>query len=134
MRIELYRAIEGDAPIVSDFIDAHLRDDVYIPEKRIRDMITRPTSQCWLVLVDQQFAGVCFVRDGSEVYLMFLAPWARGQGVGKEVIRRLQPKTVRVNTLASAGDLSRFYATNGYRLKASDLKKPHVHLYERINP
>jgi len=133
-KLDLVRATVDDHEMVCDLIDSTLRGDAYIPKGQVLGILKRPTSDVWIVHVDGQCAGFAIMYRGSSLHNLHLAPWARSQGVGSQVLDALRPKVVRSKTNMRDGDPTPFYLAHGYQPVAVDAARPHIRLLTRDGP
>ena len=102
-----------------------------------------PDGALLLVLLDGEPVGIGGVRDldgpAAEIKSMYVAPAARGQGIGRRLLGRLEAlalargcQATRIDTLAKLGPAVALYESAGYRRIADYNQSPHAdRWYER---
>ena len=58
--------------------------------------------------------GICTGTD-SLIHLL-VHPDCRGHGIGKEILKKLNPQVIRSKSDQSTGDPTGFYLRNGYEI------------------
>lgn len=126
--VELVHVGVESIDLVGDLADCGLRGDAFIPRGQLRGILSRPTSRVLLILAAGEPCGFAIEYHGVTLHNLFLLPWARGAGIGAEVVRRLAPQVIRAKTNMKSGDPTPFYGKLGYKTVAADEKRPHITL------
>jgi GNAT superfamily N-acetyltransferase len=93
--------------------------DFFIPKSRHQDYLRKYTTV--LAFLQSQVIGWAVrQRDGSLIHLLVSADH-RGQGIGKQLLKMLDPTIIRSKSDQSTGDPLKFYMKAGYK-KTSDVK------------
>jgi GNAT superfamily N-acetyltransferase len=128
--LELYECVAEDHLAVQEWLDRHLRGDYLFKKQHLRNVITRPTSVLFAILLDGLYVGTAIVYNGSVLHNIMIAEEWRGLGIGEAVIRFLAPSVIRAKTNMVDGDPVPFYQKMGYEAVRLDADRPHIVVME----
>ena len=72
---------------------------------------------------DQMIAWAVKHRNDTLIHMLVAAPY-RGKGIGKTILKMLNPSLIRSKIDQSTGDPTPFYESNGYQQIATVTSKP----------
>jgi len=124
----------SDFHAVRDFCDQALRRDWFVRSSQLRDMLRRPSTDVYAIVLDEEFVGLCVVHHKTLLHNLFLLPHLRGQGVGTAIMQSLKPQGVRCKSNMSSGNPMQFYRRLGYCVHATDVKRSHIKILRRVEP
>lgn len=127
----VYRfATESDLPAIVRFVDLWLSGHGSKPKgyKIASDYFVPRGRHSWfirgywvlLALEHDEIVGWAVMTSSSVLIHLLVAATHRGRGIGSELVKRLNPPTVRSKLDQSSGDPSEFYRKLGY-VKVSEI-------------
>jgi len=141
MPVVYRQADERDLPAISAFVDFWLAGrglvdsipgsahDYFVPAGRHLKYVTKYTTT--IALIDNFIIGWSVKTHlGVLIHLLVAGTW-RHQGIGSELLRRQDPKTVRSKMDQAAGNPAEFYEKLGYTRvhRRAQGKKQNIQLF-----
>lgn len=111
----LVRADERWEADLSFWIDVHLRRDYFMPRRQLRELLSRPQSDTWVIVLRGEVIGLAVVWGELRLHNLLLDAAWRGKGIGSVVVKALGIEEVRAKTNMSMGDPTGFYQKLGFR-------------------
>lgn len=122
--ITYHKATTDDIPAISAFVDYWLAGrgvvdktpgpghDYFVPKGRHEKFVTKYTTI--IACAEGLIIGWAVMTHLGVLIHLLVAGIYRKRGIGGELLKRLNPDTVRCKTDQAAGDPSRFYTKNDY--------------------
>lgn len=141
--IKYRKANESDLPAIVSFVDFWLKGegladkvpgsthDYFVPAGRHLKFVTKYTTL--LALVENYIIGWAVkTHKGVLIHLLVAGTW-RFSGIGSELLKRMNPETIRSKMDQSAGNPAEFYGKLGYVKSAGPAqgKKNNIELFEK---
>lgn len=111
----LVRADERWEADLSFWIDTHLRKDYFMPRRQLRELLARPNSDTWVVVIGGEVVGLAVVWGNLRLHNLLLDAAWRGRGLGAVVVESLGIGEVRSKANMSTGDPKGFYEKLGFK-------------------
>jgi len=111
----LVRADERWEADLGFWIDTHLRRDYFLPRRQLRELLSRPNSDTWVIVVGSEVVGLAVVWGELRLHNLFLDAGWRGKGIGTVIVRALGIEEVRAKRDMSTGDPKPFYQAIGFK-------------------
>lgn len=111
----LVRADERWEADLSFWIDTHLRRDYFMPRRQLRELLARPNSDTWVIVIGGEVVGLAVVWGNLRLHNLLLDAAWRGRGLGGVVVEALGVGEVRAKTNMSTGDPRGFYEKLGFK-------------------
>ena len=146
---EVFEQVGPDDPRAVELFRAHTRAGAValgLPDPEpaaLPPSLAPPHGALLLVTVDGEPVAIGGVRDlagpAAEIKSMYVAPDARGHGIGRRLLGRLEEvatgrgcEAARLDTLAKLGPACALYESAGYERIANYNQSPHAdRWYER---
>jgi GNAT superfamily N-acetyltransferase len=145
---EVFEEVAPDDPRAIELFRAHIHAGAEalglpVPEATSVDSIAPPGGVLLLATVDDEPVAIGGVRDldgpRAEIKSMYVTPAARGRGLGRRMLGRLEQvaaargcEAARLDTLAKLAPACALYETAGYKRVADYNQSPHAdRWYER---
>lgn len=146
---EIFEEVATDDPRAIELYRAHTRAGAValeLPDPEpttVPRTLAPPDGALLLVTLDGEPVAIGGVRDlggpAAEIKSMYVAPAARGQGIGRRLLARLEEiaasrgcTTTRLDTLAKLAPACALYESAGYERVADYNYSPHAdRWYER---
>ncbi len=131
-------ATEADEPDILKLLDTYMREDYFMSTGHLHRVITgigidgryREPCKTYVAIYEEQIVGFGVVTPHADTLVnLFIHPDYRQQGLGKEMIKLLQPSRIRVKRNMADGDPLVFYEKLGY-YKESDVEEGHITVLE----
>ena len=116
--------------------------DYFVPRGRHEGFITKDTHNVLVAIDTNHIVGWAVTTRKKSLIHLLISGEMRGQGIGKEMLRILDPDIVRSKIDQSTGDPSQFYLNQGYidselgligkHQNIRILKKPGVDIADKI--
>ncbi len=122
--IEYRRARESDLPAITSFVDFWLAGrgladgvhgsahDYFVPAGRHLKFVTKYTTL--IALVENCIIGWSVKTHQGVLIHLLVAGTFRHRGIGSELLKRMDPESIRSKMDQAAGDPAEFYAEQGY--------------------
>ncbi len=141
--IEYRRARESDLPAIISFVDFWLAGrgladgvrgsahDYFVPAGRHLKFVTKYTTL--IALLDNCIIGWAVKSHLGVLIHLLVAGTFRHQGIGSQMLKLMNPDTIRSKTDQAAGDPAQFYEDHGYTRSPNPPqgKKRNIELFER---
>jgi len=88
--------------------------DYFVPRGRHEGFITKDTHNVLVAIDTNHIVGWAVTTRKKSLIHLLISGEMRGQGIGKEMLRILDPDIVRSKIDQSTGDPSQFYLNQGY--------------------
>lgn len=115
-----------DSVALSDFTEAHFKNDYYFRKGHWREVLSSDKYQVYAVSqIHQEFPAIlvlCGIVVGylhSRLLNLYLKPEFRRSGLGAMIIEALSPDEIRAKVDWSDGDPTEFYTKQGYHVVQS---------------
>ncbi|MBA7585614.1 hypothetical protein ES708_27599 [subsurface metagenome] len=141
--VEYRRARESDLPAIIAFVDFWLAGrgladqvpgsahDYFVPAGRHLKFVTRYTTI--IALVENCIIGWAVKTHLGVLIHLLVAGTFRHRGIGSELLKRMDPESIRSKMDQAAGDPAEFYADRGYTRAPEPArgKKHNIELFEK---
>ena len=131
LRISIEKCGPEDLEPMLDRLETLLHEDYFFRRKHFAAVLARPSASVYAIRVDDDFAAIAIVYNGSTLQNLYVHPEHRRLGVGSTVLRYLNPDMVRAKGNMSQGNPVPFYEGEGYKAVGADPHKPHIVLMEK---
>ena len=129
--LNLWRVDERWTDDLGQWIDIHLRRDYYMPRRQLRELIARPQSDVWAMVLNEELIGIAIVWGDVRLHNLLLTSEYRGKGYGRVVVQALGIEEVRAKSDMSTGDPTRFYEKIGFQTTAVEGKRNQIKVMTR---
>ena len=143
MTVQYRRANERDIPAITAFVDFWLAGrgladqvpgsahDYFVPAGRHLKFVTRYTTI--IALVENNIIGWAVKTHLGVLIHLLVAGTFRHRGIGSELLKRMDPESIRSKMDQTAGDPAEFYADRGYTRTPglAQGKKHNIELFEK---
>ncbi|MBA7615445.1 hypothetical protein ES703_22726 [subsurface metagenome] len=141
--IEYRRARESDLPAITSFVDFWLAGrgladgvhgsahDYFVPAGRHLKFVTKYTTL--IALVENCIIGWAVKTHQGVLIHLLVAGTFRHRGIGSELLKRMDPESIRSKMDQAAGNPAEFYADHGYVKSSTPLqgKNQNIEMFEK---
>ena len=129
--MKIRKITRDDFPKILAFADIYLRRDWLIRKQYLTDRI----NDCIICeSVDGKLLGFGIISPKTKTLInLIVHPKFRGQGIGKKILKFINPQIIHSKANQSTGDPKSFYLKNGYEIDQNALsKKSHIEILKKI--